>query len=155
VTVDIVKTESCNAPLDLAFGYVADHRHVPEWMFGVQEFHAVGAQESGVGAEFEATIHLGARLHSRIRAVEWEENRAIGMDSVTGIPVRSRWYFSADGPERTTVTARVSYEPPFGPAGRMMSKVMEPFVQRAVADSARRVIANVERLAAERDGGAA
>jgi uncharacterized membrane protein len=153
MAVDIVKTESCNAPLDVAFDYVADHRNVPEWMFGVEGFDVVGDQESGVGAEFEATIHLGARLRSRIRAVEWEENRAIGMDSVSGIPVRSRWYFAADGPERTTVTARVSYEPPFGPAGRMMSKVMEPFVKRAVADSAGRVIANVERLAAGRDGG--
>ena len=152
MVVDIVKTETCNAPLDLVFDYVADHRTVPDWMFGVQEFHVVGHQERGVGAEFEATIHLGARLHSRIRAVEWEENRAIGMDSVTGIPVRSRWYFAADGPRRTTVTAQVSYEPPFGPAGRMMSKVMEPFVKRAVADSASRVIANVERLAAERGG---
>jgi uncharacterized membrane protein len=150
--VDIVKTESCDAPLGLAFHYVADHRNVPAWMFGVEEFRVVGQQESGVGAEFEATIHLGARLHSRIRAVEWEPNRAIGMDSVTGIPVRSRWYFSADGPERTTVTARVSYDPPFGPAGRVMGKVMEPFVKRAVADSASRVVANVERLAAERGG---
>jgi uncharacterized membrane protein len=145
MAVDIVKTESCNAPLEVAFDYVADYREVPHWMFGVERFEVVGEQDRGVGAEFDATIHLGLRLHSRIRAAEWEENRVIGMDSVEGFKVRSRWYFDADGESRTTVTAKITYQLPFGPAGRGMGKLMEPFVKRAVVDSADKLVANIEK----------
>jgi uncharacterized membrane protein len=145
--VDIVRPESCNAPLDVAFGYLADYREVPNWMFGVETFRAVGEKEHGLGAEYDATIHLGLRLHTRIRAAEWEENRVIGMDSVDGVKVRSRWYFAADGPDRTVVTAKITYQLPLGPAGRAMGRIMEPVVRRAVESSADRLVANVERLA--------
>ena len=149
---DIVRTETAEAPIDVAFDYLADYRQVPRWMFGVEDFEVVGDTDHGPGSEFEATLNLGLRLHTRIRATAWEKNRVIGMDSVKGFKVRSRWYFDEDGPGRTKVTAKVSYELPFGPAGRAMGKVVGPAVQRAVGHSAETLIRNIEALAAREAG---
>lgn len=146
MAVDIVKTETCNAPLKTAFEYVADYRNIPDWMFGVHSFEPVGAKDYGLGSVFDVTVHLGARIHTRIEAVEWEENRLIGMDSVKGFKVRSRWYFTADGDDRTEVTAKISYEPPFGPAGKALGKVMEPFVKQAVKHASHHLVTNIEAL---------
>jgi uncharacterized membrane protein len=145
--IDIERTESCQAPLDVAYAYLADYREVPRWMYGVEKFEVVGDNDYGPGSEFDATVNLGVRIRTRIRATEWEENRVIGMDSVKGFKVRSRWYFEADGDDRTTVTAKISYELPFGPAGRTMGKVMGPFVKRAVTESAGTLVTNIEELA--------
>ena len=143
---EIVRTETCRAPLPLVFGYVADYRNIGDWMFGVERFEPVGDQDHGKGALFDVTVHLGVRLHSRIEAVEWEDQALIGMDSVKGFKVRSRFCFDAEGPDRTTVTARVGYDVPFGPAGKAMGKVMEPFVAQAVSHASHRLVRNVERL---------
>ena len=146
---DIVRIETADAPVDVAFTYLDDYREVPTWMFGVEDFKVVSEKDHGLGSEFEATLNLGIKLHTRIRCTEWEQNRVIGMDSVKGFKVRSRWYFDEEGPGRTKVTAKVTYELPFGPAGRAMGKVVGPAVQRAVGHSAETLIRNIEALAAE------
>jgi uncharacterized membrane protein len=146
---DIVRTETADAPVDIAFDYLDDYREVPKWMFGVEDFQVVSETDRGPGSEFEATLNLGIKLHTRIRCTEWEKNRVIGMDSVKGFKVRSRWYFDEDGPGRTKVTANVTYELPFGPAGRAMAKIVGPAVQRAVGSSAETLIRNIEALAAK------
>jgi uncharacterized membrane protein len=145
---DIVRTETADAPIDVAFDYLDDYREVPKWMFGVEDFKVVGEKDRGLGSEFEATLNLGIKLHTRIRCTEWEKNGVIGMDSVKGFKVRSRWYFEEPSPGRTTVTAKVTYELPFGPAGRAMGKVVGPAVQRAVGHSAETLVKNIEALAA-------
>lgn len=149
---DIVRTETAEAPIDVAFAYLDDYREVPSWMFGVEDFRVVGDQDHGLGSEFEATLNLGIKLHTRIRCTEWEKNRVIGMDSVKGFKVRSRWYFEEDGPGRTKVRAEVTYGLPLGPAGKAMGKVIGPAVQRAVGHSAETLIRNIEALAAREAG---
>lgn len=143
---DIVRTESCHAPVEVAFDYVADYRNISDWLFGVEKFEPVGDQGYGKGSLFDVTVHLGVRLHTRIRAVEWEEQRLIGMESVQGVKVRSRFSFEPDGPDRTTVTAKVSYDLPFGPAGAAMGMFMEPFVKQAIAHASHKLVENIERL---------
>jgi uncharacterized membrane protein len=147
MAVEIVETASCSAPVEVAFAYVADYRNIPEWMFGVERFEVVGDQDYGLGAVFEVTLHLGVRIHTRIKAVEWEEGRLIGMDSLKGLRARSRWYFEQTGDNQTTVTAMVTYGLPFGPAGRAMGKVMQPFVRQAITHGSRSLAANIERAA--------
>lgn len=147
MAADIVRTETVDAPLEAAFAYVADYRKIPDWMFGVQRFEPIGDQDYGQGSVFDVTLSLGVKIHTTIKAVEWEENRLIGMDSIKGFKAVSRWYFDADGPNRTTVTAKVSYELPFGPAGKAMGKIMEPFVHRAVGYGAEKLKTNIEARA--------
>lgn len=149
MATEININETVEAPLDVAFDYVADYRTIPEWMFGVRKFEPVDpANDYGLGSVFDVSLSLGVPINTRIETVEFEDNRVIGMDSVKGFKAKSRWYFAADGPSRTTVTATVSYELPFGPAGRAMGKVMQPFVKQAVSHISQHLKANLEGRAA-------
>jgi uncharacterized membrane protein len=147
MSVDIVKIETCDAALDVAFEYVADYRKIPDWMFGVNKFEPVGDKDYGPDSIFDVTLSLGVRIHTVIKAVEWEQDRLIGMDSIKGFQARSRWHFKALGDDRTEITAKVSYDLPFGPAGRAMGKVMAPFVTRAVHSGSHQLKTNIEAAA--------
>jgi len=144
MAIDININETVDAPLDVTFAYVADYRTIPEWMFGVRKFEPVTDKDYGLGSVFDVSLSLGVPINTRIETVEFEEGRVIGMDSVKGFKAKSRWYFEADGPERTKVTASVSYELPFGPAGRAMGKVMQPFVKQAVSHISHHLKSNLE-----------
>jgi uncharacterized membrane protein len=144
MAIDINIDETVDAPLDVTFAYVADYRTIPEWMFGVRKFEPVTDKDYGRGSVFDVSLSLGVPINTRIETVEFEEGRVIGMDSVKGFKARSRWYFEADGPGRTKVTANVSYELPFGPAGRAMGKVMQPFVRQAVSHVSQHLKSNLE-----------
>jgi uncharacterized membrane protein len=140
--------ETVDAPLDVAFAYVADYKTIPEWMFGVKKFEPVTDKDYGLGSVFDVSLSLGVPINTRIETVEFEESRVIGMDSVKGFKARSRWYFEADGPDRTKVVANVSYDLPFGPAGRAMGKVMQPFVKQAVGHISQHLKRNLENRVA-------
>lgn len=144
LTHRIVVEETCRAPLERTFAYVADYRTIPAWMLGVREFVPVTDQVSGCGAEYDVSLQLGVPLRLRIRTVEYDENRAIGMDSLSGFTARSRWYFEADGPERTRVTATVSYDLPFGPAGRVLGRAIAPVARQAVGHISHHLRRNLE-----------
>jgi uncharacterized membrane protein len=147
MAVDIVRTATCRAPLDVAFAYVADYRNIPSWMLGIERFVPVGEQDQGEGAEFDVTARFGVRLHTRIRATEWIDERLIGMESVRGVAVCSRFAFE-EARSGTNITAEVSYHLPGGPAGRMMRRAVGPFVTRAVQHANRALVAGIERQAA-------
>ena len=148
MATDVNIIETVDAPLDVSFAYVADYRTIPEWMLGVKKFEPVTDADYGLGSVFDVSLSLGVPINTRIETVEFEENRVIGMDSVKGFKARSRWYFEADGSDRTKVTAVVSYELPFGPAGRAMGKVMQPFVKQAVNHISDHLKANLEQRVA-------
>lgn len=145
MTTEIAINETCEAPLDVAFAYVADYRAIPEWMFGVRKFEPVGDKDYGLGSVFDVSLLVGVPIRTRIETVEFEEGRVIGMDSVKGFKARSRWHFEAVGADRTKITAKVSYDLPFGPAGRAMGKVMSPVVKQAVSHISHHLKANLER----------
>ena len=147
MAIDIVRTAVCRAPLDVAFEYVADYRNIPSWMLGIEQFAPVGDQERGEGAEFDVTARFGVRLHTRIRATEWVDHRLIGMESVRGVAVCSRFGFEGVG-SGTSITANVSYRLPGGPAGRMMHRAVGPFVSRAVQHANHALVSGIERHAA-------
>src|SRR3712207_2222031 len=147
MVVDIVRTASCRAPLDVAFGYVADYRNIPSWMLGIERFVPVGERDRGEGAEFDVTARFGVRLQTRIRATEWVDHRVIGMRSVRGVAVCSRFLFEAAG-SGTHITAEVTYRLPGGPAGRMMHRAVGPVVTRVVQHANHALVAGIERQAA-------
>ena len=147
MAVDIVRTATCHAPLEVAFDYVADYRNIPSWMLGIEQFVPVGDQHRGEGAEFDVTVRFGVRLHTRIRATEWVDHRLIGMESVRGVAICSRFSF-AGAARGTDITAEVSYRLPGGPAGRMMHRAVGPFVTRAVQHANHALVAGIERQAA-------
>jgi uncharacterized membrane protein len=143
---EVAIEETCEAPLDVVFEYVADYRTIPEWMFGVRKFTPVTEKDYGCGSVFDVSLQLGVPINTRIETVEFEEGKVIGMDSVKGFKARSRWYFEAVDGNRTQVKANVAYDLPFGPAGKAMGKVMAPFVRQAVNHISSHLRANVEKL---------
>ncbi len=144
MSADIVRTATCRAAREVAFGYVADYRTVPRWVLGIERFEPVGEQTRGVGAEFDVTARFGVRLHARIRAVEWVEDEVIAMESVKGVHLRSRFSFADDG-AGTRVTAEVLYRLPRGPAGKVLDRAVGPFVSRAVDHANHALVAGIER----------
>jgi hypothetical protein len=116
-------------------------------MFGVRSFEPVGEKDYGLGSMFDVTLQLGMPLRMRIETVEFDEGKVIGMDSVKGFKARSRWHVTALDDCRTGIDATVSYDLPFGPAGKAMGRVMEPGVRRAVSYISRHLRENVEALA--------
>lgn len=134
--VDIHHEGSCAAPIDVAFGYLDDYRHATEWMFGLSKFVPAGEKDHGLGAIFDATFHVApVTLHSTIEVTEWEQDAAIGYQSIKGFRNWSTWRFMATGPTTTTVRVNFSYELPGGLAGRAMGRVLEPIVAMSVRRS--------------------
>jgi uncharacterized membrane protein len=145
MAIDIVTTTQCDVPLEAVFAYVDDYRNVPDWLFGIERFEPVGDVDQGLGAVFDAVMHVGKTLRSRIEVVDWAHNRLIAFDSVKGFANSSRWTFEPAGKDRTVVTAELSYALPFGPAGKAVGRVIEPFVKQTATRSSTALKEQVER----------
>ena len=134
--VDVHHEASCEAPLDIAFGYVDDYRTATEWIFGLAELRPVDGRDHGLGATFDATFQVRpVKLHSTLEVTEWEQDAVLGFVSVDGFANSSTWRFHADGPTRTTIAVRFSYELPGGLAGRALGRTLEPIVALSVRQS--------------------
>ncbi|GAA1932760.1 SRPBCC family protein [Nocardioides marmoribigeumensis] len=136
------------ASLPQTFAYVDDHTRVPEWMFGVETFEPVGERDHGLGAVFDVVMHVGVPIRTRLEVVAWEQDALLEFRSVKGFSTDSRWTFEALGDDETLVTSQITYRLPFGPAGRVMGKVMEPAVARASERSSTALVRRVEESAA-------
>lgn len=143
----ISHTASCQAPVDVAFAYVSDYRNVGQWLFGVSKFEPVGEQTYGLGAIFDASLHLGLPIHTRIRVSEFEEGALMAFDSVKGFKVTSIWRFTALDDATTSIDAEVDLTLPFGPAGKAMGKVIQPVLKTAITHSSKELAHHIEATA--------
>lgn len=135
-------------PLDIAFAYVDDHRTVPEWMFGISRFEPVGAQVSGLGALFDATMRIGPKsLDSRVEVVAWERDRTIVLSAVSGFRTSSSWSFTDLGDGHSRLDVDFGYELPGGLAGRALGMLIEPAVGTAVRQTEQALRARLGQLA--------
>jgi ribosome-associated toxin RatA of RatAB toxin-antitoxin module len=134
--VEIHHEGSCAAPVDIAFGYVDDYRNATKWMFGLVEFAPEGAKDHGLGAVFRGAFQVKPiKLHSTVECTDWKQDELIAFESRKGFKNSSVWTFTPDGPTRTKVEVRFSYELPGGLAGRAMGKALEPIVAMSVRHS--------------------
>ena len=134
--VEIHHEGSCAAPVEVAFAYVDDYRNATKWMFGLSEFAPVGDKDQGLGSVFRGTFQVKpVKLHSTVECTDWKQDALIAFDSVKGFKNSSVWTFTADGPDRTKVDVRFSYELPGGLAGRALGKALEPIVALSVRHS--------------------
>ncbi|MGW4331144.1 SRPBCC family protein [Nocardia sp. NPDC004573] len=136
--------EDCKASAESAFAYVNDYRNLSRFLHGIQSFTPVGEQTEGVGATFDGHMKLGpASLKSRIRVIRWEENFAIGVESIKGFDVESTFLFHAKGDDLCTVDAIVDFRVPGGLAGRALGKTIEPFVKIAVQHTTHNLVTQI------------
>ncbi|MEU2037754.1 SRPBCC family protein [Nocardia niwae] len=143
--------EDCVASAESAFAYVNDYRNLSRFLHGIQSFTPVGEQTEGVGATFDGHIKLGpASLKSRIRVIRWEQNFAIGVESIKGFDVESTFLFHAKGGDLCTVDAIVDFRVPGGLAGRALGKTIEPFVKIAVQHTTHNLVTQIAAFHAGR-----
>lgn len=128
------------ATRERAFAYVNDHRHVPDWMFGVKKFEPVSETTYGLGATFDVVMNVGPKaLKATLEVTEFVENEIVRLESINGFSAATVWRF-ADSGDGTAVEAELSYDLPGGIAGRALGAIIEPVVGQAVrhTDSALR-----------------
>ncbi|WP_137723006.1 SRPBCC family protein [Prescottella subtropica] len=120
-------------PVELAFAHIDDYRNVPDWMFGITRFDPIGEQVQGLGARYAAAMQIGPKTFtSTVEVTEWEQDRIITLSSVDGFGNRSSWMFAPVGDDRTELSVDFGYELPGGVAGRLLGKLIEPFVVTAI-----------------------
>lgn len=125
--------------VDACFEYIDDWRNVPDWLVGVEQFTPAGDKDQGLGSVFDVVVHAGVRVRTRLAVTDYVERRLIGFESVQGFKVRNRWTFEPVADGRTLITAETVLHPPFGPAGTVMAKVLEPAVDKIMQRSASRL----------------
>ena len=113
------------------FDWVADHRNVPRVLRGVSRWDPLGPSARGVGARFDAELHLlGVPLANVLVLDTWDEPRAIGWHSESGvIGQRSEWRFEGR-PGGTEVTLTITYLPPGGAAGGLVAQQVDGLVRQ-------------------------
>ncbi len=122
-----------DTPRDIAFAHVADYRTVPDWMFGIRSFTPVGDIDRGLGAVYDAEMHIGPKvLRSRLRITEWIENRSLTLTSIEGFSTASTWSFADTHDGATRLDVEFSYFFPGGLAGRALGALVEPVVGQAI-----------------------
>jgi uncharacterized membrane protein len=135
-----------DAPVATVFAYVDDHTRTQEWMYGLASITPVTEQTNGVGATYDGVMKLGVTLTSRIRCSLWEQDRALGIESVSGIRNSQRWTFTDLGDGRTRLDAWISYTLPGGPAGAAIAAAIKPIMALAIRWTSESLVRNVEAL---------
>lgn len=120
---------------DVAFAYISDHTKIADWLFGLSELTALTAQTRGVGAKFDGSIKLGAKLQSLLEVIEFEEGRLMKLDSYKGIKNTSTWIVVPTGDNTCRVEVTWDYDLGAGIAGKALGKVVEPVVKIAAGAS--------------------
>jgi uncharacterized membrane protein len=134
--IEVRNVSLCRAPLSVAFAYLDDYRNVPQWMFGLASFAPDGEQVQGVGATFHGVFQIKpVKLASTVAVTQWELDKLLRLESVSGFRNRSTWQFSAPDAEHTRIDMTFSYDLPGGVAGRVMGRALEPVVALSIRHS--------------------
>ncbi len=133
-----------------AFAYVADYRSVPDWFFGITRFHPQGALDYGLGATFDSEVKIGPKaIGSVVKITEFEQDRLITLESISGFKTASRWAFEELDGDRTRLSVEFSYFLPGGLAGKALGLVIEPFAVQAVRHTDATLRRNLEQAQRE------
>jgi uncharacterized membrane protein len=115
---------------EAVFDWVADYRHVAQVLEGVERWDPLQRETRGPGARFSVSMSaLGFPLENVLVLDTWDEPRAIGWRSESGLVQQSgRWEFRARQ-EGTDVSLTISYIPPLGLVGQMVAGEVDSLVR--------------------------
>jgi len=116
------------------FAWVADHRNVAKVLEGVSRWEPLGETNRGPGARFRVAMQaLGLPLENILVLDSWDEPRAIGWHSESGLIAQTGgWRFEAEaGSTRVTLTIR--YTPPGGALGGLVAGRADALVRGRLA----------------------
>jgi uncharacterized membrane protein len=115
---------------EAVFDWVADYRHVARVLEGVERWDPLQHETRGRGARFSVSMSaLGFPLENVLVLDVWDEPRAIGWRSESGLLEQSgRWEFRPRQ-EGTDVTLTISYVPPLGLVGQLLAGEVDSLVR--------------------------
>lgn len=137
-------TAEIAAPVAEVFAYVDDFKNAPEWLYGLTRIEPVGEIAHGLGAQYDGTMKVGVPLTSRIECTGWEQDRLIELKSIKGIKNAQRWEFAPIDGDRCELRAVITYELPGGPAGKAISKAVNPVVGIAIRQTTESLVSRFE-----------
>jgi uncharacterized membrane protein len=114
-----------------AFDLVADYRNARRVLEGVTRWEPVDHRTRGAGTRWNVEMRtFGVPLSNRLLIDRWDEPRAIGWHSESGlIGQRGGWSFRPVGAE-TEATLRIAYEPPGAAVGNLLASRTDAVVRR-------------------------
>lgn len=117
-------------PQPEVFGWVADPAHVALVLEGVDRWEPLDDRTTGLGARFDVSMRaLGFPLENVLVLDRWDEPRAIGWRSESGLVAQSGgWRFEPRG-DGTEVTLTIGYEPPGGALGGLVASRVDGVVR--------------------------
>ena len=123
------RTVIARPPADV-FAWVADPDHVALVLEGVDRWEPLDGRATGVGARFDVSMRaLGLPLENVVVLDHWDEPRAIGWRSESGLVAQSGgWRFEPRG-AGTEVTLAIGYEPPGGALGGLLASRVDGVVR--------------------------
>jgi uncharacterized membrane protein len=135
-------------PAAEVFAWVADPRHVALVLDGVDRWEPLDDRATGVGARFDVSMRaLGLPLENVLVLDRWDEPRAIGWHSESGLVAQSGgWRFEPRG-DGTEVTLTIGYDPPGGPLGGLLAARVDGMVRDRLQRALERMRDRMERAA--------
>ncbi|MFL5844848.1 MAG: SRPBCC family protein [Solirubrobacteraceae bacterium] len=123
--------------------FITDPERVLHFMSGVTRWECAGDQPRGLGARYRMLMRVGsAEVGGVVEVTEFDENRDMAWNSVTGIDQRGRWRVRNRGNGRTHVEFRLSY----GVAGAgVLGWLSERFSAPTVQGNIRRSLQQLKR----------
>lgn len=99
-----------SAPPEQVWEFIVDPRRYLHFMHGITRWEVAGEQVSGLGARYRMLMRVGsAEVGGLVEVTEYDENRDMAFNSVTGVDQRGRWRLRARPQGRTRVELRLSY----------------------------------------------
>src|SRR5216684_3482899 len=116
-------------PVDQLFAYLSDLSNWPQWLVGIQESRIEGSGRIGVGAKVrQVTKFLGRRFEVTGRIVEFDANKKIAMQVLTGpFPMALTMTVEGIGQE-SRLTTVLEADP--GTYFRLAAPLVKPLLQR-------------------------
>lgn len=133
------------SPADV-FAWVADPRHVPLVLEGIDRWEPLSDRTAGLGARFDVSMRaLGLPLENVLVLDRWDEPSAIGWRSESGLVAQSGgWRFQPHG-VGTEVALTIGYEPPGGALGGLLAARVDGVVRQRLERALERMRDLLER----------
>ncbi len=121
------------APRQFVFDYMGDFRNAADWIFGITELVAVGDTTLGLGTVYDGSMKVGPKtLHSIVKVTRWEPPTLFEHEHISGFVVDSTWRVNALECAESEVVVDIDYEMPGGIAGRVLGRIIGPFLSVAI-----------------------
>lgn len=141
-----------SAPPDMVWEYVSDPARYLHFMSGVTRWEVVSDEPQGLGARYRMLMRVGsAEVGGLIEVTEYDVERELAWNSVTGLDQRGRWRLRARPGGRTHVELRLSYGVAgAGLFGWLSERLGAPTVRGHLQRSVRQLKRQVEQEHARR-----